>query len=157
MNQHLKIGELARRSHCPPETIRYYEREGLLPVPDRSAGNYRLYGRAHLERLSFIRHCRSLDMALDEIRQLLRLRDRSVDNCEAAHALLDEHIAHVAARIEELQQLEKQLRGLRRQCERVRAARDCGILDGLGQGSLQNATGKNSAAHIRGSHRGRAG
>jgi Cd(II)/Pb(II)-responsive transcriptional regulator len=154
VNPRLRIGDLARRAHCPRETIRYYEREGLLPEPTRSAGNYRLYGGAHLERLAFIRHCRSLDMALAEIRRLLRFRDRPLDNCEATHALLDEHIAHVAARIAELQRLERQLRTLRRQCERAREARQCGILDGLGQGLVGTSAGKKAAAHIRGSHRG---
>ena len=69
MSLHIKIGELARRAQCPAQTIRYYEHEGLLPEPIRTAGNYRVYSRAHIERLSFIRNCRSLDMTLDEIRQ----------------------------------------------------------------------------------------
>ena len=64
----MKIGELATLTGCPVETIRYYEREGLLPAPSRSAGNYRQYDTAHVERLSFIRHCRSLDMTQEEIR-----------------------------------------------------------------------------------------
>jgi Cd(II)/Pb(II)-responsive transcriptional regulator len=103
----LKIGDLARRTHCPPETIRYYEREGLLPLPLRTAGNYRVYGPAHIQRLSFIRNCRSLDMALDEIRQLLRVRDVPQENCHEAHRLLDEHIAHVGTRITEIAGLRK--------------------------------------------------
>ena len=61
----MKIGELARAAQTPVETIRYYEREGLLPAPPRSAGNYRLYGDTHRQRLAFIRHCRGLDMTLD--------------------------------------------------------------------------------------------
>ena len=67
----IKIGELARRTECQVETIRYYEKEGLLPEPTRSRGNYRLYGEAQVERLQFIRHCRSLDMTLGEVRALL--------------------------------------------------------------------------------------
>ena len=62
------------------ETIRYYEREGLLPERMRSEGNYPLYDRVHVERLSFIRHCRSLDMMPDEIRVLLQLRDTPEQN-----------------------------------------------------------------------------
>ena len=68
----MHIGELARRTGIQVETIRYYEREGLLPEPARSDGNYRVYGPGHLEQLQFIRHCRSLDMSLDEVRTLLR-------------------------------------------------------------------------------------
>jgi Cd(II)/Pb(II)-responsive transcriptional regulator len=133
MTEVLKIGELARQTGCPVETIRYYERDGLLPVPGRSEGNYRLYGIEHVERLLFIRRCRSLDMTLDEIRVLLRFRDTPEDNCEAVNELLDAHIGHVAARIRELQRLEKQLRTLRRQCRVSRQARECGILNELAQ------------------------
>ena len=70
----MTIGELARRTGCGIETIRYYEHEGLLPKPGRTSGNFRRYGQEHAELLSFIRHCRSLDMALNEIRILLRFR-----------------------------------------------------------------------------------
>ena len=149
----LKIGDLAREAQCPTETIRYYEREGLLPEPTRTAGNYRVYGRTHIERLGFIRNCRSLDMTLDEIRELLRVRDVPQENCGAAHRLLDEHIAHVALRIQELQQLERQLKALRRQCGPARAEKECGILDGLGRRAAGGASGKKSAAHVRGTHR----
>ena len=150
MEPWLKIGALARQAQCQTETVRFYEREGLLPAPTRSAGNYRLYGRAHLERLAFIRNCRALDMTLDEIRQLLRFRDLPQDNCAAAHALLDEHVAHVAARIAELQQLQQQLKALRRQCQPARVERECGILDGLSHTGVE---GKKRAAHLRGTHR----
>jgi len=149
----LKIGDLAKRAQCPAETIRYYEREGLLPEPTRTAGNYRLYSRAHLERLAFIRNCRSLDMTLEEIRQLLRVRDVPGENCAAAHQLLDEHIAHVATRVTELQQLERQLKALRRQCAPARLEKNCAILDGLGRRATAG-TQKKSGLHVRGTHRG---
>ena len=68
----IKIGELAKRTGATVETIRYYEKEGLLPEPSRSAGNYRLYNEEHIEHLQFILHCRALDMALDEVRVLLQ-------------------------------------------------------------------------------------
>ena len=77
----MKIGELAARTDCAVETIRYYEREGLLPAPRRSAGNYRQYGETHLERLVFIRNCRVLDMTLQEIKQLLTLREQPRASC----------------------------------------------------------------------------
>jgi Cd(II)/Pb(II)-responsive transcriptional regulator len=149
----LKIGDLAKRAQCPAETIRYYEREGLLPEPTRTAGNYRLYSRAHLERLAFIRNCRSLDMTLEEIRQLLRVRDVPGENCDAAHRLLDEHIAHVATRVAELQQLERQLKALRRQCAPARLEKNCAILDGLGRRATAGAR-KKAGVHVRGTHRG---
>src|SRR3954470_14107936 len=117
MNTSLRIGELAELAQCPPETIRFYEREGLLEQPGRTASNYRIYSRAQVQRLAFIRNCRSLDMTLEEIRELLRLQAIPRENCAAAHQVLDEHIAHVAARVIELQQLERQLKALRRRCK----------------------------------------
>lgn len=127
----LKIGELARRTDCLVETIRYYEREGLLPAPARSEGNYRLYGAAHEERLQFIRHCRSLDMTLDEIRSLLHFKDAPEESCGEVNALLDKHIGHVTDRIAELEILQEQLKELRTRCSSAQAAKDCGILQKL--------------------------
>ena len=88
-----------------------------------------MYGAEHLDRLAFIRHCRSLDMTLDEIRALLRFQDAPKDNCHAVNDVLDEHIEHVAQRIRDLKELQKELRSLREQCDGVAA--ECGILDGL--------------------------
>lgn len=127
----MKIGELAKASSTPIDTIRYYEREGLMPAPARSEGNYRVYEAAHLERLQFIRHCRGLDMSLDEVRVLLRFRDAPESDCGDVNALLDEHIGHVSTRIKELRALEKQLKALREQCASPHTADHCGILHGL--------------------------
>lgn len=124
----MKIGELAKATRTPVQTIRYYEREGLLAQAPRSEGNYRIYAAAHAERLAFVRHCRTLDMTLDEIRLLLRLKDAPGEDCGKVDALLDEHIGHVALRIRELRQLEKQLRALREQCAGAQDAGHCGIL-----------------------------
>lgn len=138
MSIKLKIGELAARTDCSVETVRYYEREKLLPTPGRSEGNYRLYNEAHIARLSFIRHCRSLDMTLDEIRALLRFRDSPNEICQGVNELLDIHINLVAMRIAELQRLEEQLRHLREQCGESRPSRDCGILKELCHTSLDS-------------------
>src|ERR1700751_2743964 len=131
MSNSLKIGELAKRTGCLVETIRFYEREHLLLSPARSKGNYRLYTNVHVERLQFIRHCRSLDMTLEEIRNLLRFRDAPDENCGEVNALLDEHIQHVTKRIKELKLLQKNLRGLRNRCQEEQATKDCGILQSL--------------------------
>jgi Cd(II)/Pb(II)-responsive transcriptional regulator len=127
----LKIGEVAKKTGSQVETIRYYEREGLLPAPARSEGNYRLYGPSHVERLQFIRHCRSLDMTLDEIRSLLSFRDAPDENCNGVNLLLDRHIEHVSQRIEELQSLQVQLKALRGLCHSAQAVKDCEILQTL--------------------------
>ena len=142
MNHSLQIGELAKRTGCLVETIRYYEREGLLPNPVRSKGNYRLFSDIHVERLRFIRHCRSLDMTLKEIQVLLRFRDTPDENCSEVNALLDEHIQHVSERIRKLKLLQNELRGLRGLCQRAQAAKDCRILQSLGspaKGSSRSA------------------
>jgi Cd(II)/Pb(II)-responsive transcriptional regulator len=147
----MRIGTLARYANCKIETIRYYERAGLLPKPGRTAGNYRLYGREHARRLQFIRYCRSLDMTLEEIRVLLQFRDAPTEDCGAVNALLDEHIEHVANRIVELQKLEKQLKSLRRLCASIRPARDCRILHELAGGAARSAW-NGSSGHVRGTH-----
>ena len=150
----MKIGELARHTGTQVETIRYYEREGLLPEPARTEGNYRIYGEAHAERLSFIRNCRSLDMTLDEIRVLLRFKDSPAENCGAVNDLLDELVGHVVNRIRELRQLERQLRDLRDQCKDSRDASECGILNELAQRpTAKGLTGQYVTAHLRGVHK----
>lgn len=127
----MRIGELAAHTGYTVEAIRHYERSGLLPAPARTAANYRQYGQTHLERLRFIRHCRSLDMALGEIRSLLAVRDQPDDSCGAVNAMLDRHIAQVGERIAQLHALERQLRELRGLCGTTQAARDCAILQKL--------------------------
>ncbi|HJV70106.1 Cd(II)/Pb(II)-responsive transcriptional regulator [Ideonella sp.] len=146
----MRIGELAQASGTPVETIRFYEREGLLPTPARSGGNYRIYGEAHAERLGFIRQCRGLDMTLAEVRMLLGFRDAPQADCGQVNALLDAHIGHVAARIRELRALEKTLRELRACCNVPNAAADCGILQGL-EAAARPATAA-GRRHVRGAH-----
>lgn len=149
----MKIGELSTASSTPVETIRYYEREGLMPIPARTAGNFRVYDAAHLERLQFIRYCRSLDMSLDEIRLLLRFRDHPGDDCGDVNALLDEHIGHVSHRIRELRTLEKQLKALRGRCAQARPADRCGILSGLAQAAQDPPATPPEPSHLRSVHR----
>ena len=148
----MRIGELAKVTGTPIETIRFYEREKLVPPPARSEGNYRIYEALHEERLAFIRHCRSLDMALDEIRALLRFKDSPVENCGEVNALLDEHIEHVADRILELRGLEKQLKMLRQQCLEVQGSKECGILQVLSDTS-KSPRSRGVKHHVRGTHR----
>ena len=147
----VKIGELALAADCAVDTVRYYERVGLLPEPVRTDTNYRVYGDAHLERLSFIRRCRSLDMALNEIRELLGFKDAPSEDCGRINALLDEHIGHVSARIAELRTLEQSLIALRARCAGGVDSAHCGILSGLVDAA--DAAGEQAhAGHITGSH-----
>lgn len=144
----MKIGDLAKLTRCPVETIRYYEREGLLPEATRSESNYRIYSPSHLERLTFIRNCRSLDMTLEEIRRLLQLRDAPQTNCHSVNALMDEHIEHVSERISSLQQLKQQLLNLRGQCQ-SESATACAILHEL---QTREPEADSTTSHIGHSH-----
>lgn len=124
----MKIGDLAKRAGCTVETIRYYEREGLIPKPERGANNYRLYDSSHLETLSFIRNCRVLEMTLEEIKSLLHLKLDSDKDCSEVNAILEEHMAHVVDRIARLESLRKQLASLRSLCGSIRSRKKCAIL-----------------------------
>ncbi|QTD44959.1 Cd(II)/Pb(II)-responsive transcriptional regulator [Ottowia testudinis] len=148
----MKIGELAKATHTQVETIRYYEREGLLLETARTEGNYRMYGDKHVDRLSFIRHCRSLDMTLHEIRILLRFKDSPHENCAQVNDLLDDHIGHVAARIKELKALERQLKILRDTCRESQQASQCGILTGLSTASRDEPKSESHKHHVHGAH-----
>lgn len=153
MSKTYRIGDLARRLSVGVETIRYYEREGLLPKPARSEGNYRLYDTAERERLAFILHCRALDMTHEEIRGLLRLRDAPEGGCAEVNTLLDEHIRHVAERIRVLRTLQRELNDLRARCEAPSTSKECGILRGLGASARPRGGSGRTAVH--GSPRGR--
>jgi Cd(II)/Pb(II)-responsive transcriptional regulator len=148
----MRIGELADETGTQIETIRYYEREGLLPLPGRSDGNYRVYRPEHVERLQFIRHCRGLDMSLEEIRVLLRLRDTPAEACDDVDALLDEHIGHVVQRIKALRRLGRQLRDLRARCASETDGAQCGILSELAEASRTRPPASARERHLGGVH-----
>ena len=146
----MKIGELAVASGTTVESIRFYEREGLIAAPARTNGNYRVYGDAHVQRLVFIRRCRSLDMALDEIRVLLGFKDAPGANCADVNTVLDEHIGHVAGRLQELRVLEQQLRDLRASCQSINSGADCGILKQLSRAAVDRPAPPKAAADVHG-------
>ena len=147
----MRIGDLAESTGTAVETIRFYEREGLIPAAQRADNNYRVYTAAHAERLAFIRHCRNLDMTLDEVRTLLRLRDSPSEDCGEVNALLDEHIGHVTHRIRELRTLQKDLTTLRARCGIPHAIEQCGILNELDSAATRGSA-RRPHRHIRGTH-----
>lgn len=126
----MQIKELARATGVDIETIRYYEKAGLLPAPARLDNGYRDYREHHLERLSFVRHCRALDMPLAEVAQLLQFLDAPPEDCSDINHLVDEQLARVRARLKSMRALEKQLLQLRARCTDAHAGH-CGILDEL--------------------------
>ncbi len=113
----MKISELASATQCDVQTIRYYEREGLLSEPARTDSGYRDYGAEHLARLQFIRHCRALDIPLAGVRDLLGFAQSPRESCAATNELLDNHIARVNERIKSLQHLKRELTALRACCD----------------------------------------
>ena len=127
----MRIGELAERTDTPVDTIRYYERAGLLPAPSRTASNYRSYSAAHAERLRFVRRCRGLDMSLNEIRTLLTFCDEPGRRCDEVNDVLDQHIVALERRMEELQALARALKRLRAVCRSPGTAASCRILQSL--------------------------
>lgn len=103
------IGDLARQTGTKVETIRWYERDGIMPAPARTEGGRRAYTRVHMDRLAFIRHARELGFPLDDVRALLRLSDDPGRPCEEADTIAREHLGTVRSRIARLQALEAEL------------------------------------------------
>jgi Cd(II)/Pb(II)-responsive transcriptional regulator len=140
----MQIGELASKAGCDVQTVRFYEREGLLAEPGRNSSGYRSYEAHHLTRLNFIRHCRSLDIPLPEVRELLAFAAAPGQSCAQVNELLDGHIGLVQARIAALQALEVQLVALRQTCDGD-ASHPCAILESFVAAAEQHAC----ACHAR--------
>lgn len=127
----MRISELGQATGVDIETIRYYEKAGLLAAPARQANGYRIYGPTHLERLAFIRHCRALDMPLAAIKRLLEFVAHPEAECGDVDRLIDEQLSRVRARLKSMRALEKQLAALRTRCSAEHTAGECGILQEL--------------------------
>jgi Cu(I)-responsive transcriptional regulator len=126
----LTIGDLARTTGTKVETIRYYERIGLLSAPARTSGNYRAYGAADLGRLSFIRRSRDLGFPLEQVRALLGLADDRKQDCAAVDIIARRHLAEVERKITDLTALRRELRDLIGQCGHGTVA-ECRIIEAL--------------------------
>ncbi|MCG8356933.1 MAG: helix-turn-helix domain-containing protein [Kiloniellales bacterium] len=124
------IGHLARETGCKVPTIRYYEKIGLLPPPDRSSGNQRRYGQPHVERLGFIRHCRELGFSQSAVRELLALTDRPEQSCAAVTAIAHTHLEDVNRRIDRLAALRSELERMIAACKGGRVG-SCRIIETL--------------------------
>ncbi|MEX6634417.1 MerR family transcriptional regulator [Hyphococcus lacteus] len=111
----ITIGRLSNSTGVNIETIRYYEKIGILPIPHRSAGGHRLYNRFESDRLKFIRRCRKLGFSLDEVRTLLRVGDDQF-SCDTVKKITENQIKSIRTRIRDLRKLEKRLVELADQC-----------------------------------------
>ncbi len=126
----MKIGELSRATGTNIETIRYYERIGLLPAPGRTAANYRSYGDAHRARLAFVRHSRDLGFTIEESRSLLDLSDDPTRECDEADRIATRHLEQVQEKITQLSLLRDELARIIGRC-RGGIAADCRVIEAL--------------------------
>lgn len=125
------IGTLAEAAGVRVETVRFYEREGLLPEPPRSASGYRLYDADTLRRLRFIRSAKDLGFTLAETKELLELRVTDTNGCDEVAARTRRKIARVDVRIRELRRIRRSLQELVRACDENEQTGECPILDAL--------------------------
>jgi MerR family mercuric resistance operon transcriptional regulator len=126
----LTRGELAACTGCNIETVRYYERVGLLPPPPRSAGGHRLYGEGLVRRLNFVRRSRDLGFSIEEIRELLRLVDGGTYTCGEIEQLARDHVREIRRKIADLRKLEGVFETMAAQCSGD-AVPACPIIDAL--------------------------
>lgn len=131
----MKIGELSKAVGTKVETIRYYERIGLLPPPPRTTSNYRSYGPAEVQRLAFIRHSRELGFKIKEVRSLLDLSDHPERDCRAADQIASRHLEQVTEKIAQLVTLRNELERMIGRCRGGLAA-DCRVIETLGNHGL---------------------
>lgn len=127
----MRIGELAKITKTKTETIRFYEKEGLLPQAVRTASNYRSYGAEHGQRLSFIRRARDLGFRLDDVRELLALADDRSSSCGAVDEITTRHLREIDAKMADLGKMRAELSRMLSTCEQG-TIDDCRIIETLG-------------------------
>ncbi len=139
----MNIGTLARLTETKVDTIRYYERIGLVPAPARTAGNHRVYDREHLRRLSFVRRARRLGFTLDEVREMIALGRHADRSCADVHGVARRHLDAVQGKIDHLERLRAELARLVDQVDQCEGGRveHCGILDALSHAGDPEADG----------------
>ena len=130
MKNNLTIGVLAKETASTPQTIRHYEKIGLLPAPVRTGGNRRIYSEEQASRLIFIRHSRELGFGLDDIRQLLSFTDQPDHSCEQVDAIARAHLGMVQERLGRLRSMERELKRMIRECGGGKVA-ECRIIEVL--------------------------
>ncbi|MFC1664890.1 helix-turn-helix domain-containing protein [Pseudomonadota bacterium] len=127
------IGQLSKSTGCNIETIRYYERIGVLRKPPRSEGGHRIYGEMHSKHLQFVRRCRELGFSLEKIRELLRLAEGGKYSCAEVRSITLDHAAEVTSKIDDLKKMAAVLQTMASQCAGGDVP-DCPILEVLFDG-----------------------
>lgn len=130
LSTRLGIGVLSKRTGCNIETIRYYERIGLMPQAARSEGGHRLYGEAHARRLGFIRRSRELGFTLDQIRTLLGLVDGGRYTCARVKRITVGHLDEIKRKVADLRKIERVLKEMAAQCDGGTVPK-CPVIDAL--------------------------
>ena len=126
----MSIGELSRKTGCKIETIRYYEKSGLMPTPPRSQGRHRMYAKDHLKRLTFIRRGRELGFSMDQIMSFLKMMDSHELSCGEVALEVEQHLVAVRQRLDALKRMERTLSDTLAQCHRG-GQPECAIIDAL--------------------------
>ena|ERR1043166_291795 len=126
----LTIGQLGQATGTKIETIRYYEKIGLLPAPRRTTGNYRSYAAEHLQRLGFIRRARELGFSIEDVRELLKLAAHGERPCEEVDQLVARHLETTERKIAALTRLRRELRDTLKACQGGRIA-ECRVIQAL--------------------------
>jgi MerR family mercuric resistance operon transcriptional regulator len=127
----MSIGEVANRSDVNVQTVRYYERRGLLPAPPRSPSGYRQYSPDNVARIRFIKRAQALGFSLDDISELLALRVDPSTNCEEVQQHAEVKLRDIDERIEALRRMRQSLESLAEACRDRRATSECPILEAL--------------------------
>lgn len=127
----MKIGEIAKKTKLTVDTIRFYEKKGLIARVARGESDYREFDLDSASTLEFIAHCRTLDISIPEIKKLLHVRSGSAKSCREANLVIDRQIDNLRQRIAELKRLEKNLAQLRTVCNQELAPSDCAIIKSL--------------------------
>jgi DNA-binding transcriptional MerR regulator len=128
MSASFRIGDLAKQTGVKVVTIRFYEQSRLLPACERTAGNYRVYGQDHLQRLHFVRRCRELGFSIEQIRELVQLSAAALPTCADLCCLAADHLRDVESKIADLKRMAKELRRIGAFCDGKQPSAECGIV-----------------------------
>ena len=129
-NEPLTMGQFAERTGCDRETIRYYERIGLIASPNRTPNGYRLFHPSDTQRLGFILRCRQLGFSIDEVRSLLGLVDENRYTCSDIQSITQKHLTEIRKKLKHMRALERALKEMVADCKGGETP-DCAIIDAL--------------------------
>lgn len=127
----VRIGEVAKESQVSVGAIRFYEREGLIMAPGRSAAGYRQYSESVIRQIQFIQNAKKLGFSLKEISELIKLKDRHNARCETVKSTAKARIADIQQKIDDLEQMKSELQPLLEQCNSSGPISDCPILNAI--------------------------